>query len=268
MDSHMHTPHAREDRDRTFAVLNALLQLGPGPHKFRTIVRRSGLPNDTVHRRLRQLIAAQLCRRPRRGYYELQSAAAPISGTPGLVHPSSVPLLDVDHLLEALHRRTQQVILLHTYSPVTSERLCIAAAGTNNERLQREMALVPAAIDHLRQAPLDSDAPGLAILAHLVGHDTPPREDLRRIRATQVAHSRSPLPGWAIVSVPVRRLPGAPSIPGAEPRVVAAVSVLAPERFPRAHLVAYGRMMQEVVRAASETTVIITRADLATAQAA
>jgi DNA-binding Lrp family transcriptional regulator len=243
------------------------MQLGPGPHKFRTIANRTNLEDWEVQRRLRQLLDAQLCDRPRYGYWELRPATAALTGAPGLVHPSPTPLLDVAVLLQGLHQRTQQVVLLHSYSPVTSERLCIAAAGANNVRFCRELALTPKATDELRQAPLDSDAPGLAMLAQLAG-DAPLREDLRQIRSAQVAMTDSPLPGWSLVSVPVRRLPGAPAVPGAEPRVVAAVSILAPKRSEGASLVAYGRLLRNAVQAAVETSVVISRPRFAAAQAA
>ncbi|MGP3950879.1 hypothetical protein [Streptomyces sp. 7N604] len=211
---------------------------------------------------------AKLCHRPSHGYYELHATTADITGAPGLVFPTTTPLLDVANLLDELHRRTEHVVLLHTYFPLSGERLCIGAAGDYEAKFRRELALTPGAIDLLRQAPLDSDAPGLAMLANLTGHDVPLREDLRRIRHAQLARSESPLPGWSLVSVPVRRLPGAPAVPGAEPRVVAAVSILAPGPSNGAHLVAYGQLLQITVRTAIETSVVIARPDFAAAQAA
>lgn len=97
------------------------------------------------------------------------------------------------------------------------------------------------------------------MLANLVSSDSPVREDLRRIRYMQVAHSPAAIPGWSLVSVPLRRLPGAPAIPGAEPGVVASVSILAPEHSHGAHLVAYGRLMHNTVRAATDSSVVLTR---------
>ncbi|MFD0427666.1 helix-turn-helix domain-containing protein [Streptomyces zhihengii] len=119
----------RANRDRTFAVLNALLNLGPGIHKFRTIAARAGLGDATVHRRLDQLVHAGLATRTTRGYYELCEATTSISRTSGLFHRNATPLLDAQRLLDALHHRTDQVVLLHTHSPLTGERLCIGAAG-------------------------------------------------------------------------------------------------------------------------------------------
>ncbi|MET9109411.1 hypothetical protein [Streptomyces zhihengii] len=181
---------------------------------------------------------------------------------------STTPLLDTALLLEALHSRTKQAVLLHTYSPVTGERLCIAAAGVHDVRLRRELACTPGAVDRLRRAPLDADAPGLVMLANLAGHDASLRQDLRQIRSVQVALTDSPLPGWILVSVPLRRLPGAPAIPGAEPSVVAAVSVMAPDAMEGDPLVAYGRLMRNAVQAAVETSVVIPHHRFAAAQAA
>jgi hypothetical protein len=106
------------------------------------------------------------------------------------------------------------------------------------------------------------------MLANLAGHDTPLRADLRQIRSAQVALTESPLPGWFMVSVPVRRLPGVPAVPGAEPRVVAAVSILAPDGAHGAPLVAYGRLMRNAVRVAIGTSVVIAQPRFAAAQAA
>ncbi|MEE1737033.1 hypothetical protein PUR49_11050 [Streptomyces sp. BE147] len=159
-------------------------------------------------------------------------------------------------------------MLLHTYSPVTGERLCIAAAGTHNVHFRRELALIPGAIGRLRQAPMDSDAPGLAMLAALADHDAPLRDDLRQIRTTRAALTESPMPGWVLVSVPVRRLPGAPAVPGAEPPVVAAVSILTPDRTQGDSLVAYGRLLSTAVQAAVDTSVVIARPHLAAARVA
>ncbi|MFB6985581.1 hypothetical protein [Streptomyces sp. NPDC056304] len=268
MATNPQTSRERKNRDRTFAVLHALLQLGPGRHQFRVIAERSGLSGTEVRRRLLQLIDAKLCNQTGHGYYELSSTTTEISRSPNLVSPGTRPLLDVARLLEELRRRTGQVVLLHTYSPVTAERVCIAAAGAHGIRFRRALALTPCAVDQLRQAPLDSDAPGLAMLANLAGQDTPLREDLRRIRSAQLATTRSPLPRWSLVSVPLKRLPGAPAIPGAEPRVVAAISILAPEQSHGAHVVAYGQLLCNAVRAAVETTVVIARPDFASAKAA
>ncbi|MFJ3786912.1 hypothetical protein [Streptomyces sp. NPDC090093] len=179
------------------------------------------------------------------------------------MHPSATPLLDTNLLLEDLHSRTEQAVLLHTHLPVTGERLCIAAAGIH--KLRRELAHVPKVVDRLRRAPLDSDAAGLIMLANLAGHNGPLREDLRQIRIAQVALTKSPLPGWILVSVPLRRLPGAPVIPGAEPRVIASVSILAPAQAHGNHVVAYGRLMRNVTHAATESSVAITRSRIAAA---
>ncbi|MFD0427665.1 hypothetical protein ACFQ60_03970 [Streptomyces zhihengii] len=97
------------------------------------------------------------------------------------------------------------------------------------------------------------------MLANLVASEAPVREDLRRIKAMQLAHSPSSIPGWSLLSVPLKRLPGAPATPGAEPGVVASVSVLAPEPSHGAHVVAYGRLMHNLVRVATESSVVISR---------
>ncbi|WP_327391485.1 hypothetical protein OG728_39115 (plasmid) [Streptomyces microflavus] len=261
--------YQRRERDRTNAVLHALLQLGPGPHKSRDIVDAvTTMDGAEVRRRLLQLFDAKVCQRPRYGYWEVCPVVAVPSELPGLVHPTATPLLDTTLLLNSLHRRTRQAVLLHTHSPLTGERLCIGAAGFRSVNLHRELAFTSGAVDRLRRAPLDSDAPGLAMLASLVGHDIPLRQDLRLIRTAQVAVSEAPLPGWLLVSVPLQRLPGAPAIPGAEPRVVAAVSVMVPDRAETGPLVAYGSLLRNAVTEAIETSVVIARPRFAAPQAA
>jgi hypothetical protein len=176
-----------------------------------------------------------------------------MTSAPGLVHPTAPPLLDASHLLGELHRRTGQVVLLHTYSPVTAQRVCIAAAGTHNEQFLNALARTPTAIARLRQAPLDSDAPGLVILANLGPQTRGQREDLRQIRAARLAETPSPLPHWHLVAVSLRHALGTPLSPGAEPHVNAAVSILAPQWSAGAHVVAYGPLLQSTVRAISQT---------------
>ncbi|MER5890313.1 hypothetical protein ABT160_41345 [Streptomyces sp. NPDC001941] len=249
--------HRRKERDRTNAVLHALLQLGAGAHKTSEIAGRTGMDEDEVRRRLLQLVRAKMCYRPSFGYWELHPAPAIAPADSAVVSPTTTPLLDAAVLLQALHRHTQQAVLLHTHSPITGERLCIGAAGLHTPDLRRQLASTPKAAARLRQAPLDSDAPGLVMLANLAAQDAPLREDLRQIRSAQVALTKAPLPGWSLSSVAVRRLPGAPAIPGAEPRVVAAVSILAPDHAHGNPLVAYGRLMHNAVQAAIETSVIV-----------
>ncbi|MGW2105120.1 hypothetical protein [Streptomyces sp. NPDC001948] len=252
-----HNTRDREDRDKTFAVLNILLRLGPGPHKFREIVAQSKMTKSCIQRRLRMLVDADLCHRTSYGYYELQPADTVPVDAPGLVVPlGSTPLFNVGELLDQLHQRTNLVSLLHTYHPLRAERLCVAAAGTSDIRFRRHALLFPKAIERLRQAPLDSDAPGLAILANLARRDAPLREDLRQIRHNQVARTKSPITGWNLVSAPIRRLPGIPTTPGAEPQVVGAVSLLTPELPNGSDLVAYGRLLRNAIREAVETSTL------------
>ncbi|WP_225636720.1 hypothetical protein [Streptomyces solaniscabiei] len=259
MDTGSRSSHQRREHDRTNAVLHALVQLGPGAHKSRDIIARAAMDGREVQRRLLKLQQAKVCHRPRYGYWELCPTTTHPAALSRLVHPSATHLLDASRLLEGLHHRTQQPVLLHTYSPISGERLCIAAAGVHDVQLQRDLALLPRAVDRLRQAPLDSDAPGLVMLANLAGYDTPLCEDLRQIRADQLALTPSPLPGWVLISVPVRRLPGTPALRGAEQRVVAAVSILVPEHARGDALAAYGRLMRNAVHAATETSVVIAR---------
>ncbi|MFI7322766.1 hypothetical protein [Streptomyces venezuelae] len=241
-------PRRGKEHERADAVLHVLLRMGPGPHKCRDIAARTPLDTRQTQRALRHLYDARLCDRPRHGYWQIRPTSAALTGATGLVHPvpTTTPLLDIALLLEHLHHHTQQAVLLHTHSPLTSERLCIAAAGTNNPTLSRDLAHTPHAADRMRQAPLDSDAPGLTILANLTGHKAPLRADLHQIRAAQTALTLSPLPGWTLVSVPLHRLPGA------ETPVAAAVSILTPDHAPGAPLVTYGKLLRNAIRNALE----------------
>ncbi|WP_409235718.1 hypothetical protein [Streptomyces sp. PA5.6] len=234
-------PRGGKEHERATTVLHALLRMGSGPHKYRDIVAHTTLGAKQTQRALRHLYDAQLCDRPRHGYWQIRPTVAALTGESGLVQATTTPLLDIALLLAHLHCHTRQAVLLHTHSPLTSERLCIAAAGTSNPTLSRDLAHTPHAADRLRQAPLDADAPGLTILAHLTGHKAPLRADLHQIRAAQVALSLSPLPGWTLVSVPLHQLPGAGT------HVCAAVSILTPDRAPGAPLVTYGKLLRNAM---------------------
>ncbi|MER5615449.1 hypothetical protein [Streptomyces sp. NPDC002215] len=61
MATNSQAPRERKNRDRTYAVGLALLQLASRRHTFWFIVERSGLSSSDVQRRLLQLIDAKLC---------------------------------------------------------------------------------------------------------------------------------------------------------------------------------------------------------------
>ncbi|WP_308345533.1 helix-turn-helix domain-containing protein [Streptomyces sp. ISL-94] len=232
--AHPVQPTPERNGAQAYAFLQAVRGLGPGPHRFREIIHQTGLSKSEAHRRLSQLVDADLCRRPRHGQYELlthapaapSGPASPVLRHPGAALPRS-PLLET--LLNELHARTGYPVLLHTYAPLSGERLCAAATGTHTPPVRRALASAPEATGILRQAPLGADAAGLAMLAHLCPDDAQLREDLRRVRRDGMARTRSPLPGWSLVAVPLRRLPGTCAAPGAEPPVVGALSVLHPD---------------------------------------
>jgi hypothetical protein len=225
------------------------------------------MDTQEVRRRLFQPHKAKVRRQPQHAFWQLSHA--PVIATDALerVQPSTAPLPDTALRMEDLHSRTQQVVLLHTYSPITGERLSITPASAHDADLRCELAVSPAAADRLRQAPLDTDTPGQVMLANLAGQDASLPEHLQRIRSPQIAPTASPLADWALISVPLRRLPGAPAITGAEPRVVAAVSIT---RDPMAGnpLIAYRRLMCNAVQAATQTSVVIPHTRFAAAQTA
>ncbi|MFD9405807.1 helix-turn-helix domain-containing protein [Streptomyces sp. NPDC059989] len=249
-------PAPERNGSQAYAFLQAVRRLGPGPHRFREIIHQTGLSKSEAHRRLSQLVDADLCRRPCHGQYELLShtPAAPSGpASPPLRHPGTAlprsPLLEA--LLNELHERTGHPVLLHTYAPLSGERLCAAAIGAHTPRVRRELASAPDSIGILRQAPLGADAAGLAMLAHLCPDDAQLREDLRRVRRDGMARTCSPLPGWSLVAVPLRRLPGACAAPGAEPAVVGALSILHPDAAAGARPTGYGLLLRAAVESAT-----------------
>ncbi|MFJ5817271.1 hypothetical protein ACIQGT_25745 [Streptomyces sp. NPDC093108] len=271
MDINDHTPKQPRPGPKgqqQLTMLNTILRLGPGPHPFNSIVASSGLSGSEVHRRLRQLVDAGLCLKPRYGHYELRLHATAWDHGLGLLHPGATPPRQTIALLNELSRRTEQMVFLHTYSPLTRERVCVAVAGSKSQQFERSLAREPQAENTLRQAPLDEDAPGLILLAHICDTHSPLSNTLQRIRQAGVAVSRSPLHGWSWTSVPVQRLPGSAPLRGAEPRVTAAVSVLAPETSSGAHVVAYHHLLRRLAAPADQEPATPRQTDLTIAASA
>lgn len=273
--AHPVQPAPERNGAQAYAFLQAVRRLGPGPHRFGEIIHQTGLSKSETHRRLSQLVDADLCRRPCHGQYELltHAPAAPAAdlsnprdpsepsapACPPLRHPGAAlprsPLLET--LLNELHQRTGLPVLLHTYAPLSGERLCAAAIGAHVPRVRRELASAPEATGILRQAPLGADAAGLAMLAHLCPDDGRLREDLRRVRREGMARTCSPLPGWSLVAVPLRRLPGTCPAPGAEPPVVGALSILHPDPVADACPTGYGLLLRAAVEGATDSGVAV-----------
>lgn len=126
-----------------------------------------GPPLTRAQKALR-LYDARLCDRPRHGHWQLRPTSAALTGATGLVHPTTTPLLDIALLLEHLHTTLGKRYCCTPTPPLTGERLCIAAAGTNNPTLSRDLAHTPHAAERLRRAPLVS-----VPLHRLPGGDTP-----------------------------------------------------------------------------------------------
>ncbi|MEW2493905.1 helix-turn-helix domain-containing protein [Streptomyces nodosus] len=228
--------------ERTYGVLRALIRLGHGPHQPRDIVEVCGLPRRLVYRRLQQLIEAGLVRRSPGlyGHYELvplalhihrgQSLIAPVSGT-----------AEVQSVLESLHTETGEVVMFHAFLSLGATRVCTDLVG-ESLALRRAVLRDPAGAAALREAPLQSDAPGRVILAHMAGPDAD-QPEFEMIRQSGVARSAAPLPGWNWVSAAVP--PQSGTTPEAVSPIIGAVSLLVPAKSPRN--VSYGRLLREAI---------------------
>ncbi|MGX5183432.1 helix-turn-helix domain-containing protein [Streptomyces avermitilis] len=228
--------------ERTYGVLRALIRLGHGPHQPRDIVEVCGLPRRLVYRRLQQLIEAGLVRRSPGlyGHYELvplalhihrgQSLIAPVSGT-----------AEVQSVLESLHTETGEVVMFHAFLSLGATRVCTDLVG-ESLALRRAVLRDPAGAAALREAPLQSDAPGRVILAHMAGPDAG-QPEFEMIRQSGVARSAAPLPGWNWVSAAVP--PQSGTTPEAVSPIIGAASLLVPAKSPRN--VSYGRLLREAI---------------------
>ncbi|MGW2654362.1 helix-turn-helix domain-containing protein [Streptomyces sp. NPDC001478] len=226
--------------ERTYGVLRALIRLGHGPHQPRDIVEVCGLPRRLVYRRLQQLIEAGLVRRSPGlyGHYELVPLALQVHSGQSLIAPVA-GATEVQSVLESLHEATGEVVTFHAFLSLGATRVCTDLVG-ESPALRRAVLRDPAGASALREAPLESDAPGRVILAHMAGLDSN-QADLRMIRQTGVARSAAPLPDWNWVSAAVP--PQSGTAPEAVSPVIGAVSLLVPANSPRN--VSYGRLLRK-----------------------
>ncbi|WP_079036419.1 MULTISPECIES: helix-turn-helix domain-containing protein [Streptomyces] len=187
--------------DRAFRLLRALHELGPGAHALDTLTRLTGLARSTTHRILQSAVREGAVLQCGYGRYRLARHAAPPSGQ--LPHlPVSLEIVGAE--LAALCHRAGRAAFLHVpvmlRPPLRVSLWCSHAPGADP---------VPAPTDGDRagllfRAPLHTDAAGLVLLANLPGA-APEQAGLERIRALGHARTPSPLPGWDLVSAPVRR---------------------------------------------------------------
>jgi DNA-binding IclR family transcriptional regulator len=228
--------------DRTYGVLNAMLRLGYGPHPPKDIIAESRLPRRLVYRRLQQLIETGLIRRSPGlyGHYELTPLTWEYQQGLSLIHPVA-GAADLRDLVAALHEATGEITMFHAFLSLGASRVSIAMAG-ESLALRRALVHHRDSAERIREAPLQADAPGRAILAHMPG----PRSnspDLKLIRQTGMARSTAPLSGWTWLSVPVTSRPATDMLHG----VAGSVSLLLPHTSHGSQAVRHARVLRETV---------------------
>ncbi|MET9699554.1 hypothetical protein ABZY31_21880 [Streptomyces sp. NPDC006529] len=181
--------------DRTFQVLGAIRGLGDGPHALRAIVGRTTLSRSTVQRHIVSGLRNGFIRQPSHGHYALADEPEnwTIPAHQALLAPGASK-----QSLAALSRESGHTASLHvavlTDVPM---QMCVARQSeTADPQLPHEELGSP--------HPLDADAAGLAILAHL---DLPHTdlEQRQAIRCRGWVASAGPAAGTLMIAAPIIR---------------------------------------------------------------
>ncbi|MFI0961477.1 hypothetical protein ACH4S8_08740 [Streptomyces sp. NPDC021080] len=181
--------------DRTFQVLGAIRELGDGPHALRAIVGRTALSRSTVQRHILSGLRYGFIRQPSHGHYAL--AEEPEDRT--VLAYQALPVSGVNRrFLAALSRESGHTARLHvavlTDVPM---QMCVAR--------QSEAADPPLLDGELGSThPLDADAAGHAILAHLALPHMD-REERQGIRTRGWVASAGPVAGTRMLAAPILR---------------------------------------------------------------
>ncbi len=230
--------HAGKDServsDRTFQVLGAIRELGDGPHALRAIVGRTTLSRSTVQRHIVSGIRNGFIRQPSHGHYALTEEPEDWTVPAHQALPASGARRQS---LAALSRDSGHTASLHVavLTDVPMQR-CVARS---------EVADPPLLHGELGGArPLDADAAGHAILAHLALPHMD-REQRQAIRARGWVSSPGPVAGTSMLAAPILRF-GVP---------VGALSLTAPAEALRATLPHCVRSLRRAVTALSRADV-------------
>ncbi|MFF4283189.1 hypothetical protein ACFY0Z_30955 [Streptomyces kronopolitis] len=242
--------HEPPKAQHSYQVLATLLTLGRGPHAVQTVADHCGLSNQAVRQELNAMVDAELCTRATTmpGHYELTT---PVVGTDSSWLMHALPTVEAytHDELRALHQNTGHVVLLHSHTLLPPVRLCLDHYKGDRTDFTQQLTAHPDAAARLRQAPLGTDAPGMVIKAHL-GTARPTSAALQRIRTAGYATSAAPLPGWTLLSVPIRSTPSALGLwELGTAGVAGAVSLALPTPDPGPHLTA---LLNELQRTALE----------------
>ncbi|MCZ1012080.1 helix-turn-helix domain-containing protein [Streptomyces lydicus] len=238
-----------------YRPLAAMLTRGPGPHSLPDLVERTGLPRPELRRYLTAMTQTGLCAAVRGmpGHYEL-AARVTADDTSWLVHSlPAAPAEERNHVRE-LHEATGQVALMHGHVllPVPL-RIWVDVWGAEASGFLKQLTAHPDAAGRLRQAPLDIDAPGLVIRAHLDPFQ-PTSDELQSVRAKGYAVTAAPLPGWSLLSVPVHHAPEQVGLPDyGRHQIAGALSLVVPTQDLDAHFAQWLAALQHSARSLSHT---------------
>ncbi|WP_070017017.1 hypothetical protein [Streptomyces nanshensis] len=207
---------------KVYAVLSALVELGPGMYTTTCLTRvcnetfaQEHTPADGTPATRTPIISRSSVERILSagcdwGYLAYDASTGRF-GLPQWAQPHSEPeeasLPTVTsgplaHECRTLQRTTSQVVTAYALSIVDAPATRLMRhheAGTRYD-FTRKLAADPTARQTLKHATLGQDAAGLVILAHMA----PPRtERLRMIRSEGYALSPSPVPGWETIAAPL-----------------------------------------------------------------
>jgi DNA-binding IclR family transcriptional regulator len=188
-------------------LLGALTALGPGPQRLRDVAARAGLDPSTAHRILQAAIRTGAVSKTGHGRYSLTGPVEPRAERADAGRMPS-PMQAVSGrsrlALAALQEATEQTVLL--YVPVLVDvpmRYCLAylAAEPDEFGVDADRLL---ASDIVCCAPMSTDAPGRAILAHL---PLTRSANARNRTGGGIGYTfgPSPVPGWWALTAPIHR---------------------------------------------------------------
>lgn len=215
-------PHADKPSPAdSLAVLATMVDLGKGPLTLGEIADESEIPRSSVRAALKALTQSGLCTvsggTP--AHYKLLVQPADTTSHTRVRALPSAPTAYREEL-RALQQRTHCPVLLHSYLALPPQRLCIDLIA--DQRIEQALKAAPEAANQLRAAPLDVDAPGKVIAAHLAL--SAPTIELQRIRSRGFDLSPAPIAGSTLLSVPVYAR--AEQLAARGPQVAGAVSLL------------------------------------------
>ncbi len=192
--------------------------LPDGPHPLREVSQLSGMTPSTTCRVLAAGVSEGVFYKGGGGTYGLIDAQTDSTSRTQL-QPLHQLSADVHRVLATLHHRTKRVALLHTAVLLGDEplRKCVGIRESSSDTFSRMLRSDSAATSDLDAAPLQADAPGQVVLAHLkegqplnrrmprIRLDAPLLQPYLRLSDGLYARTRAPVSGWDLISAVVWR---------------------------------------------------------------